>query len=50
MNAIIDELTYISYAHNREIAPHISPERWRKLYGQRTEAMEARYQKSRGGR
>lgn len=28
----VDWLTYCSYAHNRNRSPHISPERWRKIY------------------
>lgn len=39
----IDELTYVNYAHNRQISPSVSVERWQKVYGPNTEAMERRY-------
>ena len=40
---IADELTYINYAHNRRLSPHISPERWEKVYPN-AQALEARFQ------
>lgn len=46
-NAIIADLTYINYAHNRDAAPHITPEGWKKVYGPEVDAMEARYQAER---
>lgn len=46
MNAadLISDLTYRNYSFNRERAPHITPERWAKVYGPGAERMEARYQ------
>ena len=44
-NGIIYDLTYTSYAHNRRIAPHITPERWRKVYGPAVDEMEERFQR-----
>jgi hypothetical protein len=41
---LIDRLTYINYAFNRERSPHVSVERWARLYGPNTGSMEARYQ------
>lgn len=34
MNAIIDNLIYINYKHNRELSPHITPSRWALVYGE----------------
>jgi len=42
---VVDYLTYINYAFNREITPDVSPERWANIYGPKAEAMERRYQK-----
>jgi hypothetical protein len=42
--ALIDELSYRSYAHNREQAPHISPQSWAKVVPN-AEQMEERYQR-----
>lgn len=39
---IVSELTYISYAHNRDIAPEVSPERWAKIFPS-ADILEARY-------
>lgn len=39
---LVDELTYTNYAHNRRLSPHITPERWAKIYPN-AEAMEARF-------
>lgn len=41
---LVDELTYINYAHNRNISS-ISPERWATVYGATSAAMEERYQR-----
>ena len=41
---LVDELTYRSYRHQREIAPQISPKRWESVF-QNVSQMEARYQK-----
>ena len=41
---LIDALTYSSYRHNREISPEVTPERWRKVFGPSTDAMEQKYQ------
>lgn len=43
-DGIVDFLTYANYRHNRNIAPHITPAEWEKLYGPNTGVMEARYQ------
>ena len=34
MNEIIDTLIYINYKHNRELSPHITPDRWALVYGE----------------
>lgn len=44
---VLDELTYISYAHNRNLSPDVSPERWAKVYGPSARLMEVRYQAER---
>jgi hypothetical protein len=41
--ALIDTLTYISYAHNRTISPDISPERWAKIFPD-AQRLEWRYE------
>jgi hypothetical protein len=44
---ILSDLSYISYSTNRALAPHVSPERWAKLYGfpeGTAVAFELRYQ------
>jgi hypothetical protein len=43
LSPIVQELTYINYACNRDYAPHVEPERWGRIYGDVRE-MEARYQ------
>jgi hypothetical protein len=43
--AVVDELTYLTYAHNRNHAPHASPEDWRCIFGNKIDALEARYQR-----
>jgi len=40
----VDELTYRNYAANRSYAPDISPERWAKVYGEKSAEFEVRYQ------
>lgn len=42
---IVDELTYINYAHNRQIAPSLTPESFAKAGFPSVPAMEARYQR-----
>lgn len=42
--AFIDRLTYVSYTTNRDAAPDITPERWKKVYGPEVDSMEATYQ------
>ena len=44
MAELIDSLTYSSYRHNREISPEVTPERWQKVFGPSTDAMEQKYQ------
>lgn len=41
---IFDYLTYVSYANNRDSAPDITPNSWKKVYGPEVDSMEARYQ------
>ena len=31
--AIVQDLTFQNYAHNRRISPHVTPERWERVYG-----------------
>jgi len=42
---MVSELTYLNYAHNRKLSPHISAEQWEPIYGPTTMTMEARYQR-----
>ena len=44
---ISDELVYVSYKTNRDLAPEITPEQWAnpRAFGPQAVAMEARYQK-----
>lgn len=42
---IVSDLTYINYRHNRQISPHVTPERWEKVYGPSTKMMEFQYQR-----
>ena len=30
---IVDSLIYRSYAHNRDISPDVTPERWARVFG-----------------
>ena len=41
---IVDELTYVNYACNRDAAPHVAPEQWARCGYPNVPAMEARYQ------
>lgn len=41
--SVVDYLTYANYRHNRNIAPHVTPERWAKIYPGAA-ALEAKYQ------
>ena len=45
---IVSELTYQSYAHNRQLSPDISPERWAKVFGVGAALMEERFHNERG--
>ncbi len=38
------DLLYEAYAWNRDRAPDITPERWKKILGPEVDAMEAQYQ------
>lgn len=38
------ERNYVSYFCNREAAPHVPVESWKKVYGPDVEEMEKRYQ------
>ena len=42
-NGFVDELVYLSYAHNRRESPHITPERWAKIFPD-AGIIEARFQ------
>jgi hypothetical protein len=42
--ALLDNLTYYCYRHNRKLSPEISPEQWARIFGS-TEAFEVRFQK-----
>jgi hypothetical protein len=42
--ALIDRLTYINYAANRDSFPHLTPQSWKRIYGEAVDGMEARYQ------
>jgi hypothetical protein len=48
-STIVDELTYSSYAHNRRISPHISPERWMHVFGPEVQELEMRFQAEKSG-
>lgn len=41
---LLEELAYISYSTNREISPHIPPERYTAMGFQNVPAMEERFQ------
>ena len=41
---LVDDLIYFNYRHNRTISPEVTPERWEKIYGPNTMAMEERFQ------
>jgi hypothetical protein len=41
--AVMDELTYSAYAHERRRAPHIGPSAWKQFLNN-VDAMEARFQ------
>lgn len=42
--SIVDELTYSNYAFNRRRSPQITPERWARVFGAQSAALEARFQ------
>lgn len=44
LQPIVDQLTYINYACNRDASPHITPEQWAKCGYPNVRAMEAQYQ------
>ena len=43
LKPVVDQLVYLNYAHNRDLAPEVSPERWARIYPNAA-ALEARYQ------
>lgn len=43
-DGVFSDLTYLNYACNRDVAPNITPQSWKKVYGQEVDEMEARYQ------
>lgn len=45
---LVDQLTYLNYAHNRTISPNVTPERWEKVYGPGVWEMEEQYQRELG--
>lgn len=45
--ALLDELTYASYAYNRMNDPSVTPSQWGKIYPN-VDALEARYQRALG--
>lgn len=47
--AAVDELTYRSYAYNRDRSPEIPADRWRRVYADWAAAFELRYQQERWG-
>lgn len=44
ITALMGDLVYKSYAFNRDTAPDISPNSWKKVYGPEVDDMEAKYQ------
>ena len=44
MPTLLEKLTYANYKANRQRTPHITPEAWRQVIPEFTEAMETRYQ------
>lgn len=45
---LLGDLTYRTYAHNRDTSPDITPRSWKKVFGYaEVDAMEARYQADR---
>lgn len=43
VGVVLSELTYISYASNRDRSPEVTPERWARIYPY-ADILEARYQ------
>lgn len=41
---LVGELTYGSYAFNRQDSPTTTPQQWKLVYGEAVELMESRYQ------
>ena len=41
---IVGDLTYRSYAYNRDRSPDITPEQWKTVFGPKVDIMERRYQ------
>lgn len=44
MDALMDEMTFISYRTNRNNSPSTTPEQWAEVYGKHAILLEARYQ------
>ena len=45
---MVENLIYAAYRHNRELSPHVEPERWgAAFHGYDVAAMEERYQHER---
>ena len=42
---VVDYLVYANYAHNRRIAPDVTPKRWEKVYGPSVWEMEEQFQR-----
>lgn len=44
----ISDLVYAAYRHNRELSPHVEPERWVRVFANDdVPALEERYQRER---
>lgn len=41
---LVQDLVYVNYAHNRRIAPHVTPQQWEKVYGPEVWRMEEQFQ------
>lgn len=44
ITALMGDLVYKSYAFNRDQAPDITPESWKKIFGEEVDEFEAKYQ------
>lgn len=44
ITALMGDLVYKSYAFNRDQAPDITPQSWKKIFGEEVDEFEAKYQ------